>query len=1197
MLRVEVGGRAEDVVDALVDALAIPLVDPFQAEWVSVPTLGFRSWLRFRLAERLGAKRSGDGVLANVDMPFPSEMRWRVLAALARRRGDPEVLDPWRPERLVWSLMAVMSDERADIDDRLRRSSLPTGVTLASRAGPVADLFDRYGVHRPEMMRAWADGRDVGSDGVTELPPDVRWQPRLYRAARSHVAEHHGGIEPPAERLAEALDQVRSGELSLTDTNGGQDLPARLFLVGQSTIAAELGPVLDAVATQVDVHVLLLSPSPTASRRLADQIAGDSPTFGTSSSWAFPRRFEAAQIRTEHPLLVGWARRPLESALLLGAGGIVPEVIASAEEAPSNALLRRLQSDLSSDRKPNLDPDGPAVDRSVQVHAAPGPTRQVEVLRDVILGLLRDTPGLTESDIAILCPQLEQFGPVLTAVLGPSAQREEQPTDGVVPALRYTVIDRDARSSNPVLSAMAALIDLVPGRFDAASVRDLLYAPAVRERFDLTSEDLSLLGDVIDDTGIRWGLDGDHRQPWGIDPSHEANSWSAGLHQMLMGVALGDDLRDVVVPGSDGAIPPAAGHALAVGAIAPMALDDGSIASSGRLAAALRTLAHVHDLFRRPVRTGGEASGPAPRAIHEWIEVLHRAADFLVAPERFEEWQRSQFDEALADLARASTDVDGLPASTPLTLGDVRRLLTPALEGARMRADLGYGSIVVARPSLLANVPFRVVCLLGLDDGALPVGAPSGDDVTVSEPFVGDRDARAEARADVLSALMSAREHLVIACTSKDIRSNAVVPRSVLLDELLETIADTVPAGSSAKVIEEHPRQAFDPRNFRLDAYESSGGHPFSFDPAALAGAHAAFDRTPTGNSSGVDLLLEAPLGPVGDGTEPIELEEVRRFYAHPVKSFFQRRLSVVVPSAGEAGDSELPTQITPLEESGIGADLIEIGLRLDRPEDVRIDGAGIAHPMVEAVITSLRARGALPPASVALPRLEEITEEAAALLEVAERYGARRPASESFQVSVPLPGGRRLRGMVNECLDGPDPGPVVLRYARDKPRYRLAVAVDLLVLTASRPEVAWRGVYVARGEKGKPPVVVVQRVVGADAVEREATARSALDTLVSQYRDGMRYPLPLFDKTSFGVRSGAKAAKSAWGELTSVGFSFSKECLDVHHQLAFGALRYDELEAMDAGGYSLRGEAERLWGTLEAALVAESADSTEVVS
>ena len=85
----------------------------------------------------------------------------------------------------------------------------------------------------------------------------------------------------------------------------------------------------------------------------------------------------------------------------------------------------------------------------------------------------------------------------------------------------------------------------------------------------------------------------------------------------------------------------------------------------------------------------------------------------------------------------------------------MRRLLSPSLDGGAARADLGAGAMVVSRPSLLGNVPYRVVCILGLDADALPVGRAGGDDLMATAVAVGDRDPRSDARADLLAAVLS----------------------------------------------------------------------------------------------------------------------------------------------------------------------------------------------------------------------------------------------------------------------------------------------------------------------------------------------------------------------------------------------------------------------------------------------------------
>ena len=57
-------------------------------------------------------------------------------------------------------------------------------------------------------------------------------------------------------------------------------------------------------------------------------------------------------------------------------------------------------------------------DRSVQVHSCHGVARQVEVLREVLLGLLADDDTLEPRDILVMCPDIETYAPLIVAGFG-----------------------------------------------------------------------------------------------------------------------------------------------------------------------------------------------------------------------------------------------------------------------------------------------------------------------------------------------------------------------------------------------------------------------------------------------------------------------------------------------------------------------------------------------------------------------------------------------------------------------------------------------------------------------------------------------------------------------------------------------------------------------------------------------------------
>ena len=907
VLDVRISDHITPLVGVLAELLADAPADPFAKEWVAVPSIGMRRWLAQRLGRELGTTGGrADGITANVDLPFPGDLRRRVLAADATSRG--ETSDPWSLERMLWTVMEVLADPATGADPLLAPLTIRAeGATLAGRSAALADLVDRYLLHRPTMIVSWLADDDVDVAGEP-LGAQHRWQPALLRAMRARI-----GQASPAERSAEIVDLVRSGSLEV-------DLPDRLFLFGLSTLPADVAPLLAASAQHRQVHGLLLTPSVAVGQRIAAHLRSEvRPGRHRAASMPFlSRRDHDLAHFARHPLLRSWGAPSREAAALLGASGVKLAAVGGIDAQPSldqkqplvpAGILGRLQSDLRRDAPlPGPDPlSGVATasvphnlaigDRSIQVHSCTGVTRQIEALRDALLHLLASDPSLTEGDIAVLCPRVEDLAPVIQAVLGPSAEDDSGSLGEGAPSLRYRITDRSTRSEVPLLGVLGALVALLPGRFAASEVADFLGLAPVRDRFHLGAEDLTRLDEWIEESHIRWGIDGPHRNRWGLPADFAANSWEAGLDRMLVSTAVRPDA-----------------NVLTVGGIAPMAVGDGSAGPAARVADAVRTLAGIRE----------RAQGS--RTIAEWCTILSDAIDQLCCLPTAESWQRRRLERVLAELLDASganVDVSGLvdvsgahepAASMPvsLTLADVRRLLADRLEGEAGRAAFGTGAVTFCSLLPLRSVPHRVVCILGLDADALPRGIASGDDLLAVLPALGDRDPRAEARQLLLEAVLSAQQALVITCGGADVRTNAPVPPAVVLDELWDCLAAT--CGQPVEDIRDrlqvrHTRQPFDVRNFIPGALTGSpvpgpsapgggdGAIPWSFDPKALDGATAALAR---GGDSTPPVLLTDPLDPVGRITAVRSLDELGAFLRDPVGTFLKRRLQVTLPEVAD---------------------------------------------------------------------------------------------------------------------------------------------------------------------------------------------------------------------------------------------------------------------------------------------------------
>ncbi len=1040
MLQVHRSERADPLVAALGAILANPLADPFASEVIAVPTRGMERWLTQQLSHTLGARSGhGDGVSAAIEFPFPERL---VGSALATASGLEPDEDPWLPERLVWPLIAVTEsalDEQwlAPLAVHLRP---PAGERRFSRLQQLARLFTRYATYRPQMLVDWLAGSDRGA----EASP---WQPELLRRLAARIEAPN-----PALRLGPACERLR-------DEPGLVALPERLSVFGLTRLPASQLQVLRALAVARDVYLMALYPS--------------------NELW------QTGIARNR--LLASWGRESTAMGLLLAGEAGVHHAL---PEQSGLSLLTRLQDDIranrpapgaplqaASDARHELD----RVDQSIRVHSCHGRARQVEVMREAILHRLEDDPSLEPREIIVMCPNVEEFAPLIEAAF----------EGGEIPV---RIADRSLRQTNPVLSVIGRMLEFPSGRLTASQVLDLADSDPVRQRFSLRDDDLAQLREWVAEAQIHWGLSASARDQYKLTDV-DAGTWAAGLKRLMLAVALDPD------------------QGLYEGAVPTAEVDSGAITLAGRTAELAGRLQAAVNSLR------------GPQTVAQWAQALSDAADALTATAPDDAWQRRELDRLLDDVV-AGADLAAESGEGPLlSLSEIRALIGDRLMGRPTRANFRTGQLTFCTLSPMRSVPHRVVCLLGLDDGVFPrLGRRNGDDVLLSNPEPTDRDPRSEDRQLLLDALLAAKDAVIISYSGNDERTNAPRPPAVPVGELLDMIdasaRSSEPPGPGHEhvrardlVLIKHPLQSFDPRNFSSgeDSLTRTGG-PWSFDQVALEGAIALTDdRAPE------PLFLPAPLPPLSSPT--LALEDLVRFAERPVRAFLRQRLGLSLVRIDDEVTDALPVELDPLQKWSVGQRMLEALL------------SGVSGR--EACLAEV-SRGTLPPGKMALDVVNEVFPRAERLASAASAF-AGKGMSRSVETNLTLDDGTRITGTVPGVRDN---ALLSVSYSRLNPRHRIAAWVRLLALTAAHPEIAFEAITVARG-RGRTAVDIARiPALGGDRATRAAQARASLQALVELRNEGMREPLPLPPNSAFayvqaqlGDSDPREAALSEWND------------------------------------------------------------------
>ncbi|HHH4276854.1 TPA: exodeoxyribonuclease V subunit gamma [Escherichia coli] len=865
MLRVYHSNRL-DVLEALMEFIVERerLDDPFEPEMILVQSTGMAQWLQMTLSQKFG-------IAANIDFPLPASFIWdmfvRVLPEIPKESA-------FNKQSMSWKLMTLLPQllEREDFtllrhyltDDSDKRKLFQ----LSSKA---ADLFDQYLVYRPDWLAQWETGHLVEGLGEAQA-----WQAPLWKA----LVEYTHQLGQPRWHRANLYQRFIETLESATTCPPG--LPSRVFICGISALPPVYLQALQALGKHIEIHLLFTNPcryywgdikDPAYLAKLLTRQRRHSfedrelPLFRDSENAGQLFNSDGEQD-VGNPLLASWGKLGRDYIYLLSDLESSQELDAFVDVTPDN-LLHNIQSDIlelenravagvnieefsRSDNKRPLDP----LDSSITFHVCHSPQREVEVLHDRLLAMLEEDPTLTPRDIIVMVADIDSYSPFIQAVFGSA------PADRYLP---YAISDRRARQSHPVLEAFISLLSLPDSRFVSEDVLALLDVPVLAARFDITEEGLRYLRQWVNESGIRWGIDDDNVRELEL-PATGQHTWRFGLTRMLLGYAMESAQGEWQ-------------------SVLPYDESSGLIAELvGHLASLLMQL----NIWRRGLAQ--------ERPLEEWLPVCRDMLNAFFLPDAETEAAMTLIEQQWQAII-----AEGLGAqygdAVPLSL--LRDELAQRLDQERISQRFLAGPVNICTLMPMRSIPFKVVCLLGMNDGVYPRQlAPLGFDLMSQKPKRGDRSRRDDDRYLFLEALISAQQKLYISYIGRSIQDNSERFPSVLVQELIDYIGQShyLPGDEALNCDESearvkshltclHTRMPFDPQNYQPGEQQS---YAREWLPAASqAGkAHSEFVQP---------LPFTLP--------ETVPLETLQRFWAHPVRAFFQMRLQVNFRTE----DSEIP--------------------------------------------------------------------------------------------------------------------------------------------------------------------------------------------------------------------------------------------------------------------------------------------------
>lgn len=544
-----------------------------------------------------------------------------------------------------------------------------------------------------------------------------------------------------------------------------------------------------------------------------------------------------------------------------------PQII--EETTPPSTNLKRLKQSIAGQSvKATNQGDG-----SITIVSCFSPMREVEALHDYLLHCFNQDASLTASDILVVTPELEKYAPFVRSVFESSDKK-----------LPYQFADSQGSRQSALLTGLGSLLEIATWRFTREQVQTLLSNRQIQNKFDFSDADLEQIDTWLDQAAIHWGIDAEHKADLGL-PADEQNSWRSGLDRLLLGFALPCALAsDLPLFGEENILP----------------ADEVDSAGSEKLS---RFIDYCERLF------SWYKTAQQPKTFSQWQLALQTLLDDLFLIDTNEQFIYQQVLQAIDKMQQSAEQAQ---LTSVCDLDTMVALLENFLPESETNGRL-TGSINFAGMSSLAGVPFKKICLLGMNYDSWPSHYPEpGFDLIQSNLKAGDRQRSQLERYQTLQFLFAAKDSVYISYTGHDIHSGEEKPASVLVSEV-QDLAEQLRLPISTL---NHPMHVFSQANYQSGLLQS---HSMQWQKVATGIGQGAASLTPFFTEDSVSCDLES-----------LSIDALLKFFRSPQKAYLEQVLGLYLYDASQEWCNAEPFELANFSDSTVRQGVLDRVVKKD---------------------------------------------------------------------------------------------------------------------------------------------------------------------------------------------------------------------------------------------------------------------------
>jgi len=912
-----------------------PLSSSFSNEVILIQSHGMGTWLQQEISKNLG-------IAAMIECTMPASFIWQLSQILMPEETHIPIFEK---NNVRWQILERLPEKLSDpryknllsyIDALSNVGSLKSEAPLlpegdkASGSEQVlfelsdvlADLFDAYQNYRPDWIDAWEKGEKASVEFVSEssfLSLEA-WQADLWRSLypeSSVEKRNHRAI-----LLSKLLDRLQHCSSDLQAR-----LPERVFIFGLSALPPKWLPVLAALSRYTDVHFMIQNPcqyywGDVISEAQQLKLEQSLLSSGVSASTAADTFIES------NPLLASWGRLGRDYLSILFGHDEIKEAPVnlyedalhegSNGEASSISALAYIQTDILNLQANSRQVD--ELDKSIRFISCHSHLREVEALHDYLFQLLDESPELSPKDVIVMMPDVQDFAALVDAIFSrPAFDQYGQPQ-----YLPCGISDQMLALDQPMVEVLSGILNLSTLRITSTEVLDWLDIEAIRERFMISEEDLVQVHAWVSGLNIRWGLSEKHRDqclssPDSVQGSGAANTWVSAFKRLLAGYVYGVNSH----------IQDSAGDVFAQNQY------------SREMQVLAGKLIRFIDLVEQTLDYQRGKKG-----VQSWLQIVTGFWDAWFDTEYLSEEVQRLMDLSVTSIGE---QISCAGFEQEVSFAIVAEVIAAGFEKERVNQRFLAGRINFCTLMPMRSIPFKVVCMLGMNEGQYPRPEQkvSFDLLSIGNARVGDRSRREDDRYLFLEAICSARNNIYISYCGRDIKDNSERYPSLLVSELQDYCGryfylNESDDSSAERLLShwtiQHRLQPFHPWYFSSDTADCSLPKSYSADWIALHASEKAEVNTDYSDFISTELASaelsssdKAPEAPQFDmfqesvnESNVYELTNLTNMADHPLRYFYRNILGLSYTDIdSELEDSE-PFSLSHLDAYYLKSDLAQ---------------------------------------------------------------------------------------------------------------------------------------------------------------------------------------------------------------------------------------------------------------------------------